>query len=219
MRVILNADIEKLGKLGDIVEVKPGYARNYLFPRGLALKPSKHNLDLMEVKKKKVQKKMEIEKLSAMDQKQKIEEITLTIEKKAGEKDTLFGSVTTAEIENMLEEMGVTIERRKLHLEEPIKRLGSYSCKVKLFEDVEAEFKIEVVKEGGEEPQDESPIESETESETETGSESGIETESKDENEIETETESESETESKDENEIETETESETENENESEQQ
>jgi large subunit ribosomal protein L9 len=161
MRVILNADIEKLGKLGDIVEVKPGYARNYLFPRELALKPTKHNLDLLEVKKKKVQKKLEIEKLSALEQKQKIEEITLTIEKKAGEKDTLFGSVTTSEIEKMLEEMGVTIERRKLHLEEPIKRLGSYSCKVKLFEDIEAEFKIEVVKEGEEE------IESESESESE----------------------------------------------------
>lgn len=150
MKVILNSDIEKLGSLGDIVEVKPGYARNYLFPRQLAFTPTKHNLELMEAKKKKVQKQLEIEKLSAMEQKQKIEEITIVIEKKAGEKDTLFGSVTPMEIEKKLEEMGVTIERRKLHLEEPIKRLGSYSCKVKLLEDVEAEFKIEVVKEGDE---------------------------------------------------------------------
>jgi len=165
MRVILNTDIEKLGKLGDIVEVKPGYARNYLFPRELAFKPTKHNLDLMEVKKKKVQQKLEIEKLSAMEQKQKIEEITLTIEKKAGETDTLFGSVTTAEIETMLEDLGVTVERRKLHLEEPIKRLGSYSCKVKLFDDVEAEFKIEVVREGGEDIPSESSDAGETEDE------------------------------------------------------
>ena len=150
MRVILNSDIEKLGKLGDIIEVKAGYARNYLLPRDLALAPSKHNQQLLDLKKKKVQKNLEVEKLSAMEQKQKIEEITLTIAKKAGEKDTLFGSVTTAEIENMLEEMGVTIERRKLHLDEPIKRLGSYSCKVRLFDDIEAEFKIEVVKEGDE---------------------------------------------------------------------
>ena len=150
MRVILNSDLEKLGKLGDIIEVKAGYARNYLLPRDLALAPSKHNQQLLELKKKKIQKNLEVEKLSAMEQKQKIEEITLTIAKKAGEKDTLFGSVTTAEIENMLEEMGVTIERRKLHLDEPIKRLGSYSCKVRLFDDIEAEFKIEVVKEGDE---------------------------------------------------------------------
>ena len=150
MRVILNSDIEKLGKLGDIIEVKAGYARNYLLPRDLALAPSKHNQQLLELKKKKVQKNLEVEKLSAMEQKQKIEEITLTIAKNAGVKDTLFGSVTTAEIENMLEEMGVTIERRKLHLDEPIKRLGSYSCKVRLFDDIEAEFKIEVVKEGDE---------------------------------------------------------------------
>jgi len=151
MKVILNSDIEKLGKLGDIVEVKPGYARNYLFPRDLALIPNKHNLQLLETRKKKVQKKLELEKLTAIEQKQKIEEITITIEKKAGETDTLFGSVTPAEIEEKLQEQGVTIERRKLHLEEPIKRLGSYSCKVKLFDDVEAEFKIEVVKEGEEE--------------------------------------------------------------------
>ena len=154
MKVILNSDIEKLGKLGDIVEVKPGYARNYLFPRDLALIPNKHNLQLMETRKKKVQKKLELEKLTAIEQKRKIEEITITIEKKAGETDTLFGSVTPTEIEEKLQEQGITIERRKLHIEEPIKRLGSYSCKVKLFDDVEAEFKIEVVKEGEEEEEE-----------------------------------------------------------------
>jgi large subunit ribosomal protein L9 len=151
MKVILNADIETLGRLGDIVEVKPGYARNFLLPGDMALTPTKHNMELMEVRKKKAQKRMEIEKLSAIELKQKIEAITITIEKKAGETDTLFGSVTPAEIEEKLQEHGVTIERRKLHIEEPIKRLGSYTCLVKLFEDVEAEFKIEVVKEGEEE--------------------------------------------------------------------
>ena len=147
MKIILNEDIEHLGRLGDLVEVKPGYARNYLFPRGLALQPTNHNLEMMKYKKIKAQKRLELEKLSALEQKQKLEELTLTIEKKAGESDTLFGSVTTIEIQQKLEESGTHIDRKKLHLDEPIKKLGHHLCKVKLIEDVEAELKIEVVRE------------------------------------------------------------------------
>jgi large subunit ribosomal protein L9 len=147
MKILLNEDIEHLGRLGDMVEVKPGYARNYLFPRGLALKPTNHNLEMMKYKKIKAQKKLELEKLSALEQKQKLEELTLTIAKKAGESDTLFGSVTTIEIQQKLEELGTHIDRKKIHLDEPIKKLGPHMCKVKLIEDVEAEVKIEVVKE------------------------------------------------------------------------
>jgi large subunit ribosomal protein L9 len=150
MKIILNDDIEHLGRLGDAVEVKPGYARNYLFPRGLALQPTNHNLEMIKYKKIKVQKRVELEKLSALEQKQKLEELTLTIEKKAGESDTLFGSVTTIEIQQKLEELGTPIDRKKLHLDEPIKKLGSHLCKVKLMEDVEAELKIEVVKQNEE---------------------------------------------------------------------
>jgi large subunit ribosomal protein L9 len=153
MKVILNSDIETLGKVGDVVDVKSGYARNFLFPKKLALQMNKHNLEIIEFKKKKIQKKLELEKLSAIEQKEKLEELTLTIEKKAGENDVLFGSVTVMEIEKKLEELGVKIERKKFHLAEPIKRLGNYSCKVKLFDDVEAEIKIEVV--GQDAPQEE----------------------------------------------------------------
>lgn len=145
MKVILNSDIEKLGKVGDVVDVKSGFARNFLFPKKLALQVNKHNFQVIEFKKKKIQKKLELEKLSAIEQKEKLEELMLTIEKKAGENDVLFGSVTVMEIEKKLEELGVKIERKKFHLAEPIKRLGNYSCKVKLFDDVEAEIKIEVV--------------------------------------------------------------------------
>jgi large subunit ribosomal protein L9 len=147
MKVILYTDIEKLGVVGDVVEVKSGYARNYLFPKKLALEVNKHNLELMAVKKKKIQKQIELEKLSATEQKNKLEELKLKIEKKAGESDVLFGSVSVMEIEKKLEESGISIERKKLHLDEPIKRLGNYTCKVKLFQDIEAELKIEVVKE------------------------------------------------------------------------
>ena len=150
MKIILNEDIEHLGRLGDLVEVKPGYARNYLFPKGLALKPTGHNLEIMKYKKIKAQKRLELEKLSALEQKQKLEEMTLTIDKKAGESDTLFGSVTTMEIQEKLEELGTHIDRKKLHLDEPIKKLGLHVCKVKLIEDVEAELKIEVVRENEE---------------------------------------------------------------------
>lgn len=152
MKVILNTDIEKIGEVGDIVEVKPGFARNYLFPKKMALIVTKNNLYLMKARKKKIQKQLEIERLSAEELKQKIEEITITIEKKAGENDVLFGSVTAQDIENKLGESGLNIDRKKFHLDEHIKRLGNYTCKIKLFKDVEAELRIEVVGEGGRKP-------------------------------------------------------------------
>lgn len=151
MKVLLNENIENLGRIGDIIEVKPGYARNYLFPKNLALVPNKHNLEIMKYKKAKAEKQLEQEKLTARGLKEKLDGITLVIEKKAGETDTLFGSVTAMEIEHKLAEKGFEIERKKFHLDEPIKKLGSYTCKIKLVEDIEAEVKIEVVREGGEE--------------------------------------------------------------------
>jgi len=148
MKVILTADVEKVGNLGDIIEVKKGFARNFLLPRKYAVEVTAHNVTLMENKKKKHQKQMEIEKLSAVDQKQKLEGVSITIKKKAGENDVLFGSVTTSELEKELKTMGIEVEKKKLHLDEPIKRLGNYTLKIKLFKDVEAEMKISVLKDG-----------------------------------------------------------------------
>jgi len=150
MKVLLNDNIENLGILGDIVEVKPGYARNYLIPRKLAIAPTKHNLEVMEYKKIKAHKQLELDKLTAIERKQKIETLTITIHKKAGESDTLFGSVTTMELQSKLAELGVEIERKKIHLDEPIKTLGNHICKLKLIADIEAVVKIEVLREGGE---------------------------------------------------------------------
>ena len=149
MKVILNSDIEGKGEVGDIIEVKSGYASNYLFPKQIAFPLTQNNLNMMKARKKKIQKKLEIERLSAQEQVQKLEELTLTFEKKSGENDVLFGSVTTSDIEKKFEELGVTIDRKKIHLEEQIKRLGNYSCKVKSMKDVEAELKIVVVGEDG----------------------------------------------------------------------
>ncbi len=164
MKVLLNADIEKLGKVGDQVDVKPGFARNYLFPNNFALEVSKHNLEIMVFRKKKADKKREIEKLSAEEQKERIENLKIKIEKKAGENDILFGSVTTIEIEKKLHELGVEIERKRIHLDEPIKKLGEFICKIKLFEDVEAKLPIIVTKEGKEEPEPKSEIKEKEES-------------------------------------------------------
>lgn len=150
MKVILTADLDKIGNLGDVLDVKPGFARNYLLPKKLAVLVSEHNLSVMDGAKKKHLKKLEMEKLSAEQQKTRLETLTLTFHKKAGESDVIFGAVTTSEIEKELEAKGVTIDRKKIHLEEPIKRIGNYTCKIKLFRDVEASIKIEVLKEGEE---------------------------------------------------------------------
>jgi len=150
MKVLLNENLDNLGRLGDIVDVKPGYARNYLYPRNLAIEPNKHNLEVMKFKKIKAEKKLEQEKLTAAELKQKLDNLTLTISKKAGESDTLFGSVTSTEIQAKLEELGINIDKKKFHLEEPIKKLGSYVCKIRLMEEIESNVKIEVIKEGEE---------------------------------------------------------------------
>ena len=164
MKVLLNADLENLGKVGDLVDVKPGYARNYLFPNDFAIEVTKHNLEIMVHRKKKADKKRELEKLSAEELKTRIEALKIEITKKAGENDVLFGSVTTIEIEKILNEKGIKIERKKIHLDEPIKKTGSFISRVKLFEDVEAQLKIEVLKEGEEEPEkDQKEIASEPE--------------------------------------------------------
>lgn len=147
MKVILTSDVEKIGSLGDVIEVKKGFARNFLMPRKLAVEVSAHNLTLMENRKKKHQKKLELEKISAIEQKQKFEGVAIVIRKKAGENDVLFGSVTTAEIEKELAAKGLSVEKKKIHLEEPIKRLGDFTAKIKLFKDVEAVIQIAVQKE------------------------------------------------------------------------
>ncbi len=104
----------------------------------------------METRKKKVQKKLELEKLSAVDQKVKLEGLIIRLAKKAGENDVLFGSVTSHELEEEFTRLGVHIDKKKIHLEEPIKRIGNYTCKIKLFKDVEVDVRIEVVREGDE---------------------------------------------------------------------
>ncbi len=150
MKVILNSDVENLGRLGAVVTVKAGYARNYLLPKGLALPNTKENINRMVFIRKKHEEKLALEKTGAMEQKKKLESLVLEITKKAGENEVLFGSVTTMEIAEILEGKGLGVDRKRIHLSEPIKKLGEFSCTVRLFEGVDALIPIKVLREGGE---------------------------------------------------------------------
>ncbi len=147
MKIILKEDIKKLGKMGQIVDVADGYARNYLVPKGLAVEASTKNIRSLEHEKKIIQEKARKHKDSAQDLASRISSLTLTIKAKAGEEEKLFGSVTTMDIAEALLAQGVEIEKKKIVLEEPIKRLGSYSVQIKLHPDVSVPLTIEVIQE------------------------------------------------------------------------
>jgi len=148
MRIILTEDIDNLGYIGAVVDVKPGFARNYLLPRKKALLATPHNLEVMKNRQKKMEQSLVQMRETAEQTRARLEAMELVFERKAGEKETLFGSVTAADVEAKLTEMGVEVERRRLLLPEAIKRLGSYTCQLKLFRDVQAELKIRVLAEG-----------------------------------------------------------------------
>lgn len=147
MEVILLKDVDSLGKSGEMVKVAPGYARNYLIPKKIALQATKGNLKKLDEMKLRDEKARGKEKLNAEALKEKIELITLTIRKSAGEEDKLFGSVTSSDIAAVLSAEGIDVDKRKIIIEESIKRLGSYTVSVKLFSEVMASLKLEVVRE------------------------------------------------------------------------
>jgi large subunit ribosomal protein L9 len=148
--VLLNRDIDNLGDFGADVWVKPGYAKNYLFPNNLVVEYNEHNINLLKSKMKKYEEQRNMEKLSAEEQKQRIENLNVVIERKSGEKGVLYGSVNVSDIEEELKKIDIVIERKKFNLKEPIKKIGNFTCKIRLFKDVEAELKIEINPEGGE---------------------------------------------------------------------
>jgi large subunit ribosomal protein L9 len=147
MKVILKSDIERLGKTGEVVNVAAGYARNYLFPQGKALEASARNMEVIEVEKKNIAKIQERKKGESEALAEKLEQLSLTVSKQAGENDKLFGTVTAMEIAGALEKEGHEIDKRKIMLEEPIKTLGIYSVPIRLHAEVTAQVKVWVVKE------------------------------------------------------------------------
>ena len=147
MKIILRADIERLGKIGDMVNVAPGYARNYLVPKNLAYLANPGNLKRIEFEKRRAAQLAERELDETRKLAGKMSELSLTFQVKVGEEDKLYGSVTTADIADEAAKAGFKIDRRKIVLEEPIKQLGVYTVAVRLHPEVAAEIKVWVVKE------------------------------------------------------------------------
>ncbi|MEW6162230.1 MAG: 50S ribosomal protein L9 [Nitrospirota bacterium] len=146
-KVILKEDVKKVGKMGQIVNVADGYARNYLIPKGLATEANTKNIRSLEHEKRILQEKARRLKNSAQDLANRILTMTLSIKAKAGEEGKLFGSVTTMDIAGALQNEGIEIDKKKISLEEPIKRLGSYSVNIKLHPEISVQLNIQVIQE------------------------------------------------------------------------
>jgi large subunit ribosomal protein L9 len=147
MEVILREEVESLGRRGDVVKVAAGYARNFLLPRRLAVAASESNKKIVEQEKQAHLRREAKEIGDASELAKLMSSVTLTITQKAGENDQLFGSVTASDIATLLEKQGYAIDRRKVHLEEPIKMLGDFKASVRLHRDVTVEIPVHVVKE------------------------------------------------------------------------
>lgn len=147
MEIILKKDAPSLGKMGNVVRVTDGYARNYLIPQGVGLEATPKNLKLLEKEIKIWQKKAEKQKEEAVQLAAEIEKLSLSFARKTGEEDKIFGSVTSLDIEEKMKENGIQIDRKKIHVEEPIKTLGIFTVPIKLHPEVTANLKISVVKE------------------------------------------------------------------------
>ncbi len=146
MKVILREVVEHLGQPGAIVNVKPGYARNYLIPQGLASVATSRNIKMMEHQMVMIKQQIDTAKAEAEQVKARLADLSVTVSKPAGENEKLFGSVTTRDIEAALAEEGVTVDRRRVVIDEPIKSLGVYVCHVKLHGGELADFKVWVIK-------------------------------------------------------------------------
>jgi large subunit ribosomal protein L9 len=146
VKVILKDDIDGLGICGEVVNVKGGYARNYLIPRNLAIQATFGNLKSIDEIKKQKNFRDSKRKRESERTKDKMEKISLTAEVQVGEEDKVFGSVTAANISSLLKQQGFEVDRRLIQLDEPIKALGVYTVPVKLDKDVIAEVKLWVVK-------------------------------------------------------------------------
>lgn len=147
MEVILREDIEKLGMRGEVVKVAPGYARNFLLPKRLAVPATDANKKIVEQERQAALRREAVERGQAEGQATLLSSVVLVSVQKAGEQDQLFGSVTAKDIAELLHKQGFEIDRRKIALPEPIKTLGEHTVHIKLFRDVTAAVKLQVNRE------------------------------------------------------------------------
>jgi large subunit ribosomal protein L9 len=147
MKVILRKDFETLGKIGDVVAVKDGYARNYLLPRQIAYRATTSSLRALEEEKKQHERQEQKQFKDAEKVSNELEKVSITIAMKVGEDDKLFGSVTSQMIADALKEKGFTVDKRTIELEEPIRTLGIFEVPVKLHTKISAKAKVWVVRE------------------------------------------------------------------------
>ena len=147
MKVILRQDFEQLGRVGDVVEVKDGYARNYLIPRKIAYQATQSSIRQLDEEKKQQAKHLDKEKRQSEKLDAELEKVSITIQMKVGEDDKLFGSVTSQMIVDALKEKGFSLDKRQIELEDIIKALGIYSVDAKLPGGVVAKVKVWVVRE------------------------------------------------------------------------
>lgn len=176
MRVILTTDVESVGKMGEIKEVKNGLARNYLIPKKLAIRATPGNIKVWEQKSNIIMKREEGLKVEAQGYASKIDGVSVSIAVKVGEGDKIFGSVTSQNISAALKEVGFEVSRKDIKLESPIKVLGTHDVSIKLYQDVEANIRVAVIGENGEVAKPE-VVQTEAETTEEIPEEATVETE------------------------------------------
>lgn len=150
MEVILKEDVSKLGARGDVVRVTDGYGRNYLLPRKLAIEATAGNKAVIEQMKAASVRRSAKEKSQAQDLAKQFDGVSVSFQRRSGEHDQLFGSVTSSDIADALAKKGLDVDRRKIQLHEPLKTLGEFTVPIKLHKDVTAHFKVVIEKEATE---------------------------------------------------------------------
>ena len=146
MKIILLSDVENLGESGDVIAVKPGYARNKLIPQGLALRASNRNIAVANENKKVATAKLERENQALNILAKKLSKVEITIEVKVGDEEKMFGSITNKDIHKELIDKGFEIEKNQISIEEPIKALGIYHINIKISKDITSDVKLYVIK-------------------------------------------------------------------------
>jgi len=147
MEIILRADVQHLGKVGEVVKVKDGYARNYLLPKGLAYPATEANKKRIAYEGERLVKQQAAEKTAAETEAARLAEVQLTFTAKVGEEEKRYGSITASDIQRKLEELGIKVDKRKIDLAEPIRELGEFNVGIKIHPEVRPEVRVTVVKE------------------------------------------------------------------------